>query len=79
MSCKAERNEIFGLLGQNGCGKTTSLSMLTAQLRPTSGSIHLGDWHVASQKYQVISNIGLNHLKQVIAPSLTTFCHRECP
>jgi len=32
-----ERGEIFGFLGSNGCGKTTTMKMLTGLLSPTSG------------------------------------------
>jgi ABC-type multidrug transport system ATPase subunit len=32
-------NEIFGLLGPNGCGKTTTLSMLVGELAATAGVI----------------------------------------
>ena len=36
-----ERGEIFGFLGSNGCGKTTTMKMLTGLLEPTSGSASL--------------------------------------
>ena len=32
-----ERGEIFGFLGSNGCGKTTTMKMLTGLLPPTAG------------------------------------------
>jgi ribosome-dependent ATPase len=32
-----ERGEIFGFLGSNGCGKTTTMKMLTGLLQPTAG------------------------------------------
>ena len=37
VSFSVERGEIFGLLGQNGAGKTTIIKMLTTLLAPTSG------------------------------------------
>ncbi len=35
------RGEIFGFLGPNGCGKTTTMRMLTALLEPTEGQCFL--------------------------------------
>ncbi|HUI97508.1 MAG TPA: ribosome-associated ATPase/putative transporter RbbA [Xanthobacteraceae bacterium] len=37
VSFTIERGEIFGFVGSNGCGKTTTMKMLTGLLPPTSG------------------------------------------
>ncbi|HVW69677.1 MAG TPA: ribosome-associated ATPase/putative transporter RbbA, partial [Steroidobacteraceae bacterium] len=37
VSFRIARGEIFGFLGSNGCGKTTTMKMLTGLLAPTSG------------------------------------------
>ena len=37
VSFTIERGEIFGFLGSNGCGKTTTMKMLTGLLSPTEG------------------------------------------
>ncbi|WP_261166632.1 ABC transporter ATP-binding protein [Microbacterium sp. Marseille-Q6965] len=39
VSFQIERNAIYGFLGRNGAGKTTAMSILTAQNFPTSGSV----------------------------------------
>ena len=36
-----ERGEIFGFLGSNGCGKTTTMKMLTGLLPPSEGRAYL--------------------------------------
>ena len=39
LSLSLENGEIFGLIGHNGAGKTTSISLLTSIIEPTSGQI----------------------------------------
>ena len=36
----AERNTKLGLVGKNGCGKTTLLNIITSKLQPDIGNIH---------------------------------------
>ncbi|KAJ3322745.1 hypothetical protein HDV06_002796 [Boothiomyces sp. JEL0866] len=58
LNLKIQKNEMFAFLGPNGCGKTTTLSMLTAQALPTEGNIHMDSLHVASNKLEAIKKIG---------------------
>ncbi|MEW1835058.1 ABC transporter ATP-binding protein [Microbacterium sp. NPDC079995] len=41
VSFTIERDSIYGLLGRNGAGKTTVMSILTAQNFPTAGEVHV--------------------------------------
>lgn len=45
VSLNIEKNSIYGLLGPNGTGKSTTLKMITGILKPTSGSIEF-DGHI---------------------------------
>jgi len=41
VSFRIRRGEIFGFLGSNGCGKTTTMRMLTGLMTPTEGTAEL--------------------------------------
>ena len=41
ISFSIERNSTLGLLGPNGCGKTTSIGMMLGLITPTSGKIFI--------------------------------------
>ena len=41
ISFEIEKNKVMGLLGPNGCGKTTSIGMMLGLITPTSGKIFI--------------------------------------
>ena len=43
LSLRIPRGSVFGLLGPNGSGKTTTMGMLLGLVKPTSGSFTLFD------------------------------------
>jgi ribosome-dependent ATPase len=53
-----ERGEIFGFLGSNGCGKSTTMKMLTGLLPPTEGSAKLFGSSVEAGSMEVRRNLG---------------------
>lgn len=53
-----ERGEIFGFLGSNGCGKSTTMKMLTGLLPPSEGSATLFGHSVEAGSIEVRKNIG---------------------
>ena len=58
LSLEIARGEVFGLLGPNGSGKTTTIRMLCGLLEPTSGSARVAGIDVAAAPEQVKSHIG---------------------
>ena len=50
---------IFGFLGQNGSGKTTTIRMLTTLLRPTAGAARVDGLHVLENALAVRRRIGV--------------------
>lgn len=48
ISFEVSRGEIFGLVGPDGCGKTTTMRMLAGVMRPDAGAISVDGVDVAS-------------------------------
>ena len=64
------KGEIVGLLGPNGAGKTTSFYMITGMIRPTDGSVYLGDDEITDLPMYQRSRRGIGYLAQ--EPSIFT-------
>src|SRR4029078_4626249 len=58
VSLSIARGEIFGFLGSNGCGKSTTMKMLTGLLPPTEGTATLFGSSVEAGSMEVRKNIG---------------------
>ena len=52
------RGEIFGFLGANGAGKSTTIRMMCGLLKPTSGSVLVDGVDVGRDPERVKSRIG---------------------
>ncbi|HJU13707.1 MAG TPA: ATP-binding cassette domain-containing protein [Candidatus Nitrosotalea sp.] len=53
------KNEVFGLLGQNGAGKTTVIHMLATLLKPSSGTAIVNGYDIIAEPAKVRSSIGI--------------------
>ena len=54
---KINENEIIGLLGPNGCGKTTTIGMILGLLKPTSGQILINGLNLEKNKISLLHNM----------------------
>ena len=53
-----EKNKTLGLLGPNGCGKTTSIGMMLGLIKPTKGEILIDNKNIESFKRdEILSRI----------------------
>ena len=59
---KVSQNEIVGLLGPNGCGKTTTIGMILGLLKPSKGQILINGKDIE------INKISLLHKMNFISP-----------
>src|ERR671913_237979 len=59
VSLDIHEGEVFGLLGQNGAGKTTIIHMLATLLKPTSGTAEINGYDIVKDSSKVRKNIGI--------------------
>ena len=57
ISFNIRENEILGLLGPNGCGKTTTIGMLLGLLKPTDGEIRIDNMNFETNRIEILSKI----------------------
>lgn len=71
ISFDVRQGEIFGFLGANGAGKSTTIRMLCGLLKPTSGTATVGGIDVSRDPEQVKRRIGYMSQKFSLYESLT--------
>ncbi|TCW36468.1 ABC-2 type transport system ATP-binding protein [Thermohydrogenium kirishiense] len=58
LNLQINEGEIFGLVGPDGAGKTTTMRMLCSLLMPDSGTAEVGGYDVITQREELIRQIG---------------------
>jgi branched-chain amino acid transport system ATP-binding protein len=73
MTFELKNNEVLGLIGPNGSGKTTMINMMSGAFSPSSGEIKLHDQTISGLPAAQIAIAGLARTFQIVRmlPSLT--------
>jgi len=58
LSLDIPQGQIFGLLGHNGAGKSTTFGMILGQIHPTSGAAFIRDISVQQHRLRALQGVG---------------------
>jgi ABC-type multidrug transport system ATPase subunit len=58
LSYTVSKGEVYGFLGQNGAGKSTTIRMLLTLIKPTSGSISILGKELAHHRREILQQVG---------------------
>ncbi len=58
VSFRVEKGQIYGLLGHNGAGKSTSLGIILGMVEPDSGGVEIGGASVQRQRAKALGRVG---------------------
>ncbi len=57
ISFNVNKNEILGILGPNGCGKTTTIGMILGLLKPSNGQILINGIEIEKKRVDLLSQL----------------------
>ncbi|MBD1141517.1 ABC transporter ATP-binding protein, partial [Pelagibacterales bacterium SAG-MED39] len=57
ISFKINKNEIIGILGPNGCGKTTTIGMILGLLKPSKGKVLINGISIEDKRVELLNDI----------------------
>ena len=58
LSYTVNEGDVYGFLGQNGAGKSTSIRMMLTLIEPSSGEIEIFGMNLAKHRREILSQIG---------------------
>ena len=57
ISFEINRNEIIGILGPNGCGKTTTIGMILGLLKPSQGKVLINGIEIENNRVDLLNKL----------------------
>ena len=73
ISFDVKKGEIFGLLGVNGAGKSTTLNILVGLLTPTAGSIQIFEKNFSQHESDIKASMNIGTAYADLASNLTVY------
>lgn len=58
LSFSVQKGEVYGFLGQNGAGKSTTIRMLLTLIRPTNGAITIFGKDIQTHRKEILQKTG---------------------
>jgi ABC-type multidrug transport system ATPase subunit len=58
LSFSVQQKDIYGFLGQNGAGKSTTIRMLLTLVAPTSGEIAIFGMNLRTHRREILRRVG---------------------
>lgn len=58
LSFKVMEGDVYGFLGQNGAGKSTTIRMLLSLVRPSAGTIRIHGMEMEKHRREILSRVG---------------------
>ncbi|MEP6700027.1 MAG: ABC transporter ATP-binding protein [Bacteroidota bacterium] len=58
LSFTVEAGQVYGFLGQNGAGKSTTIRMLLTLIKPTSGEIEIFGMNLLKNRKEILKQVG---------------------
>ena len=65
---KINKGSIVGLLGPNGCGKTTTIGMMLGLIKPSSGSVFINGKNIENEdnRTKILEKVNFQNVLKVL-------------
>lgn len=73
LSLTVQEGDVYGFLGQNGAGKSTTIRMLLSLIEPTKGKIEMFGLDLAAHRKEILRNVGAVIEKPDVYKYLTAY------
>ncbi len=73
LSFRVQQGDVYGFLGQNGAGKSTTIRMLLSLIEPTAGKVEMFGMDLSTHRKEILRNVGAVIEKPDVYKYLTAY------